>query len=74
MDHSLQQALPLLLAGDNSHAGNATQSPIQIKGHRVLSIHLRILSVAALTATLTGNLHAQAEDVKLNQIQVIGHP
>jgi calcium-dependent phosphoinositide phospholipase C len=38
----------------------------------VLSIHLRILSVVALSAALTGNLHAQAEDVKLNQIQVIG--
>jgi Phosphoinositide phospholipase C, Ca2+-dependent len=40
----------------------------------LLSIYCRILSVAALTVTLSNNLLAQAGDnvLKLNQIQVIG--
>src|SRR5271168_194010 len=46
----------------------------QTKGHRLLSIFCRILSVVALTAALSSNLHAQATDsaLNLNQIQVIG--
>jgi Phosphoinositide phospholipase C, Ca2+-dependent len=45
-----------------------------IKGHRLLSIQCRILSVVALTVALSSSLHAQATDnaLKLNQIQVIG--